>query len=71
MEQDNSKLNPEKISSFYRTELRVLRSACASEEEFILRVASLLDSKDGELEDLRIELSSKIYLLNKLDIDHE
>lgn len=71
MEQEKSKPIPENFHSFYRTELTVLRSTCQDDQEFIAAVAALLTSKDAKIEELETELSNKIYLLNKLDIDHE
>lgn len=34
------------VSSFYRTELRLLRQMCATDDEFFTRVAQILDTKD-------------------------
>lgn len=48
-----------------------MQSTSKDPEAFLNSVARLLESKDAEIEELRIELQSKVYLLNKLDIDHE
>ena len=71
MEQANAGNKLEQESSFYRTELRVLRSTSTDDDHFLNQVAVLLQAKDNEIRDLESELSSKVYLLNKLDIDHE
>jgi|GEM_PF-7109687 len=71
MEQENTENTQNQATSFYRTELRVMQSTSKDPEAFLNSVARLLESKDAEIEELRIELQSKVYLLNKLDIDHE
>lgn len=71
MDLENTENKPTPVSSFYRTELRVLRSASTDDDHFLEQVAILLQAKDNEIRDLEAELSNKVYLLNKLDIDHE
>jgi len=71
MEQENTENKQDQASSFYRTELRVMQTVFKDPEAFLNNVAQLLERKDAEIEELRIELQSKVYLLNKLDIDHE